>query len=48
MKPVMADGDKYDNHYEAAKKLNIHKDTVIYRIKAKSKNWEGWYYVEKI
>lgn len=46
MKKVMADGIVYENHYTAAEALGIHKDTVIYRIKAKGNNWNNWYYID--
>ena len=44
MKPVWADGIRYENHYVAGEALNIHKDTVVYRIRAKGEHWKGWYY----
>lgn len=47
MKRVMADGIEYANIYEAAEALGIHKDTVVYRIKAKGANWAQWFFIEK-
>lgn len=44
MRPVMADGCKYENHYAAGEAMGIHKDTVIYRIRATSDRWRNWYY----
>jgi hypothetical protein len=46
MKRVMADGVEYANIYEASSALNVHKDTIVYRIKAKGANWAQWFFVE--
>lgn len=43
---VVADGIEYENFIVCAEQLGIHKDTVTYRCKAKSKTWEGWYFKE--
>jgi hypothetical protein len=47
MKRVMADGVEYANIYEASEALGIHKDTVVYRIKAKGANWTHWFFIEE-
>lgn len=44
MKKVMAAGKIYSNIYEAGEKLNIHKDTVMYRIKTKPAEY---YFIEE-
>ena len=46
MKKVSADGVVYENHYAASEALGIHKDTIIYRIKAKGDKWAEWYYID--
>lgn len=46
MKRVMADGVEYASIYEASKALGVHKDTILYRIKAKAANWAHWYFIE--
>jgi len=47
MKKVMADGVVYANIYEASSSLGVHKDTIVYRIKAKGANWQQWYFIEE-
>jgi hypothetical protein len=46
MKRVMADGIEYANIYEASSALGVHKDTIVYRIKARGANWQQWYFIE--
>lgn len=41
---VIADGIEYENFIVCAEKLQVHKDTVSYRCKSKSKTWEGWFF----
>jgi hypothetical protein len=46
MKRVIAAGVEYKSIYEAAGALGVHKDTIVYRIKAKSPKWADWNYGE--
>ena len=45
MKKVSALGNIYESIYAASEALGIHKDTVVYRIKTKPKDY--FYVVEK-
>jgi len=46
MPKVHAENTVFDNIYVAAEALGIHKDTVVYRIRAQSLRWKDWYFIE--
>lgn len=46
MKQVHTADGVFENHYVCADHYGIHKDTVLYRIRANSETYRDWYYIE--
>lgn len=46
MRKVHTEDGVFDNYNQCAEHYQVHKDTVVYRIKSNSERYKEWYYIE--